>query len=268
VKIVVCLKQIPDPDALPSDLVVDPETGKPTANKYPLTISPFDENALEIALQLKDKVSGTQVVALSYGPESAEQALRKALSLLVDEAVLVKKETSKLEDGYGVARVLASAIRNTGLPDLILCGRQAGDWDAGIVGFLLAEELGLPCVGFVSQVVSVDGNRMVFKAEIEGGWQFIEAELPVLATVTNDESNVMRMAKIKDIMMAHRRKVSVLTLSELGTDRGELEQCRVHDGIKELYTPVTTTVCEFIAGESPEEKALALLGKLREARLV
>lgn len=268
-RIIVCLKQILDPELPPSVFEIDSTAGRAVLDKHPLVISPFDENALELALQLKEKIANTHVTALTYGnPKLVEEGvLRKALGLLVDEAVLVKKESQSEQDAFATARVLAAAIRKLGSADLVLCGRQAGDWDAGLVGFLLAEELDYPCLSFVSQISPAE-DQLIFKTEVEAGFELVEAKPPVVATVTNDESNVIRVAKIRDVMMAHRKKVVHFSLAELGLDVAELDQIRAHAGLKDIYIPSQSTVCQFIEGEGPEEKVVMLVDKLRNCKIL
>lgn len=133
-KVVVCLKQILDPELPPSVFEIDRASKRAVLDKHPLVISPFDENALELALQLREKVKDCRVAALTYGPPQSEDAVRKALGVLADEAVMVVQEGEPPGDSYATARVLAAAIRKMGPVDLVMCGRQAGDWDSGQVG--------------------------------------------------------------------------------------------------------------------------------------
>src|SRR5256885_9299679 len=113
-------------------------------------------NALEKALQFLERIRDATITVLCYGPATAEDSLRKALAMKADAAALVVNDGNQNPDPLTVARVLAAAIRKLGTFDLILVGREAGDWGAGQTGGLVAEELGLPCVSFVDRIESSD----------------------------------------------------------------------------------------------------------------
>src|SRR5688572_14258617 len=133
--IVVCVKQVPNPEAAFSMLKVDEQARKVIpATGLPLVMSPFDEQALEAALRVRDAGTQAKITALSVGPESARNTLKHALAMGADEAVLVRDDEATDAASETVAHVLAGAIRGLPAADLILTGRQAADWDAGIVG--------------------------------------------------------------------------------------------------------------------------------------
>lgn len=266
-KIVVCLKQILDPELPPSVFEIDPEAKKAVWAKHPMVISPFDENALELALQLKEKVKDCHIIALTYGPLQSEEAVRKALGVMADEAVMVVQEGEDRQDSYATARVLGAAINKLGSIDLVMCGRQAGDWDAGQVGLFLAEELGWNSINFVAKIDFIDG-LLRLHSEMEGGWEILEAPLPAVITATNDEKNVLRVAKIKDVMMAHRKPVTRWSIGDLGLKREELAQCLAFKEMSNLFIPVYENVCEIIEGEEPEDKVAKLVEKISELKVV
>src|SRR4029434_5572047 len=113
------------------------------------------------------------------------------------------------------ARVLAAAVRKLGTFDLIMVGREAGDWGAGQTGGLLAEELGLPCVSFVDRIEKIQ-DRLRVRRQTDSGWEILEAEPPVVVTITNDEHNVPRIPKVRDVMMSYRQPLVTWTLEDLG----------------------------------------------------
>src|SRR5262252_521524 len=167
--ILVCLKQILDPEIPARDFRVDSARREAEQGSANLVTNIFCENALETALQLREKSGAGQITVLSFGPASAEDSLRKALAMKADTAALVRNERHPHPDPLLVAKVLAAAIRKLGSFDLIMVGREAGDWGAGQTGGLLAEELDLPCVSFVDQIAS-DGPRLRLRRQTDSGW--------------------------------------------------------------------------------------------------
>jgi electron transfer flavoprotein beta subunit len=248
--ILVCLKQIPDPEIPARDFRIA-DIG--SAN---LVADIFGENALETALQF-----GGKITVLSFGAPSAEDVLRKALAMKADAAVLVINDANPNPDPLAVARVLAAAIRKLGGFDLILTGRESGDWGAGQTGGLLAEELGLPCVSFVD---SIEGNHdstgggVRLRRQTESGFEIVEASTPVVLTITNDEHNVPRIPKVRDVMAAHRQPLTTFTASELGAGGNDYYE------VVELSIPAKETVCELVAGDTLDQRVDALARRLLE----
>ena len=212
--ILVCLKQILDPEIPARDFHVNSARREAEPGAANLVTNIFCENALETALQLREKSGAGKITVLSFGPASAEDSLRKALAMKADAAALVLNEEQAHPDPLMVAKVLAAAIQKLGSFDLIMAGREAGDWGAGQTGGLLAEELGLPCVSFVDQIAN-HGDRLRFRRQTDSGWEIVEAEGPVVVTITNDEHNVPRIPKVRDVMISYRQPLTQWTLDEL-----------------------------------------------------
>jgi electron transfer flavoprotein beta subunit len=234
--ILVCMKQILDPEVPARDFRVDPVKKEADRGAASLVTNIFCENALETALQFRDGIGGGRITALTYGPPSAEDTLRKALAMKADAAAHV------LGDGghpLHVAQVLAAAIRRLGTFDLILTGREAGDWGAGQTGGLLAEELGMPCVSF-ADTLEKSGDALRIKRQTESGWEIVEARTPVVVTITNDEHNVPRIPKVRDVMMAHRQPLTTFTVADLGVTPTDYYE------VVELSIPQKETRCELV----------------------
>ncbi|MEO8036812.1 MAG: electron transfer flavoprotein subunit beta/FixA family protein, partial [Acidobacteriota bacterium] len=217
----------------------------------------FCENALETALQFRDRAPGTTITALSFGPESAEDTLRKALAMKADAAALVVSDSVANPDPLAIARVLAAAIRKLGSFDLILTGREAGDWGAGQTGALLAEELGLPCISFADSLDLASDGRLRVKRQTESGWEVLEAQTPVVVTITNDEHNVPRIPKVRDVMMAHRQPLTQWTLADLGVGA----ENEYYDVVS-LSIPQKDSHCELVAGDTLDQKVEMLAQRL------
>jgi electron transfer flavoprotein beta subunit len=261
--ILVCLKQILDPEVPARDFRVDPSRREAEQGSASLVTNIFCENALETALQLRERAGGgDKITVLSYGRPTAEDSLRKALAMKADAAALVLNESEGTPDPLAVARVLAAAVRRLGAFDLIMVGREAGDWGAGQTGGLLAEELGLPCVSFVD-TVETQGGVLRLKRQTDTGWELIEAVPPVVVTVTNDEHNVPRIPKVRDVMMSYRQPLTKFTPDDLGLS-AEARAANSFYEVAELSIPQKETRCDFVSGDTLDEKVEAFARRIVE----
>ncbi|HEX8137051.1 MAG TPA: hypothetical protein VF544_05630 [Pyrinomonadaceae bacterium] len=261
--ILVCLKQIPDPEVPARDFRIDAERREQERGTVNLVTNIFCENALETALQFRERVGSGKITVLSYGELSAEDSLRKALAMKADAAALVPQEGNTHPDPLAVARVLAAAIRRLGPFDLIMTGREAGDWGAGQTGALIAEELALPCVSFVDSIELL-GPHLRLKRQTDTGWEVVEAEPPLVVTITNDEHNVPRIPKVRDVMMSYRQPLTKWTLEELGVDAREARAGNSYYEVSELFIPQKETRCEFVSGDTLDEKVEAFARRIVE----
>ena len=201
-KIAVCLKHVPSTETR-VQIGTDGKHIDPSGVSY--VINPYDEFALEEALQRKEKEGG-EVAVFSVGGAGVVPSLRNALALGADRAVHIKTDAEP--DAPGVASLLADALRGQGF-DLILCGKQSVDDDAGVVGPMLAEFLGLPCVTVAVEITIADGRAAV-KREIEGGYETAGFALPgVIATQKG--LNEPRYASLKGIMAAKKKPIEEVT---------------------------------------------------------
>ncbi len=264
--IVVLIKQVLDPEIPARTFRVNRELKTPDVPRAAQVMSIFDGNALEVALKLREATgSGTKITALSLGEKSAEEVLRKALAVTVDEAVLLVDPAFANLDSIGKARVLAAGIRKLGAVDLVLAGRQAADWEAGQVGSMVAEALGWPCVSFVSRI-SPDGDALRLRRELEDGYQIVRLVPPAVVTVTNDDSNVLRFAKVRDVMMSSRKPIANWNAAALGIDPASLSDPAVN--VLDLFVPEQPKHAEMIEGETARDKAIALARRLRELNAI
>ncbi len=258
--IVVCLKQILDPEVPARDFRVDSEKREAEQGSANLVTNIFCENALETALQIRD-AHGGKITAITCGPEGAEDVLRKALALKADQAVLVASDAAN-PDPLFVAQTLAAAIRKLGEVDVVMVGREAGDWGAGQTGGLLAEELGWPCVSFAESLEpgSAAGTVAV-KRQIDSGWETIEAATPVVLSITNHDKNVPRIPKTRDVMQSYRKPLEKWTLAELDIDPAAAHR---YYQVAELFIPQKESKCEFIEGDTLEEKLDEFARRVRD----
>ncbi len=249
-KIIACIKQVPD-----SEAKVKAENGQLSWGDAPLVINPFDEYAVEGALQQKEATNGT-VTVLCIGPESAKEALKHALAMGADEAVLVSDPTLDGLDTLGAARVLAAAIQKIGGADMVVFGRQTLDNGAGLTPAQTARVLGWPMLGLAGQV-KVDGGNVTVERVIEEGRQTVSAKLPAVLSVVQSIGEP-RYPSFMGIRKASKAIIPVWTLADLGIAAPAAVVTRA-----ELMNPPSReTTVEIITGESPAEIADKLADKI------
>lgn len=265
--VIVCVKQVPDPEIPPSSFKVDEAAKKVVPPPgVAAVVSQFDEIAVEAAMRIKDAQSDAKVTVLSMGPASAYDAIKKGLAMGSDEGVHLLDDAFEDGDAYTTAQALAAAIQKLGDYDLILCGRQAVDWDMGVTGSALAEVLGIPSITFAKDVQVRDGSVVVERV-FPDSFETVEASLPALVTISN-ELGEPRYPKLQQIMQAARKQVTKWSAADLGLDPSQLGASGVRLSLDRLYVPVSEIECEFVEGETPEEAAQKLAEKLRESKLV
>jgi electron transfer flavoprotein beta subunit len=257
--ILVCLKQILDPEIPAREFRVDPASREAERGNANLVTNIFCENALETALQFREAAGDATITVLSFGPATAEDSLRKALAMKADAAALVINDKNSNPDPLTVAQVLATAIRKLGSFDLVMVGREAGDWGAGQTAGLLAEELSVPCVSFVDRIEAMNGGLRM-KRQTDAGWEVLEAQTPLVVSITNDEHNVPRIPKVRDVMMSYRQPLTQWTLADLGYEVEEDKYYQVVD----LSIPRKESRCEFVTGDTLDERVESLARRITE----
>jgi len=264
VNIIVCLKQILDPEIPARDFRVDAGRREAVRGSANLVTNIFCENALETALQFRERSGGEmKITALIFAPESGEDVLRKALAMKADAAVLVASDGATNPDPLAVAQVLAAGVRKLGEFDLVMVGRESGDWGAGQTGGLLAEELGVPSISFVDQIEK-NGDGLTIKRQTDNGWERLEARTPLVVTVTNNDQNVPRIPKTRDIMMSARQPITKWALEDVGVNAAEVRAGGSYYEVTELAIPVKDVNCEFVAGDTLEQKVEQLARRIIE----
>jgi electron transfer flavoprotein beta subunit len=206
-KIAVCVKQVPE-----GNRRIDPETNRLDRSGEG-ALNPFDANAVEEALRLKDAGGEGEIVLVSLGPAKAQDALRKALAMGADRAVLVSDDAAAGADLVATSTVLAKALERESV-DLILFGQQANDSDGAVLWAAVADRLRLPVVSQAAEVTHADGMLTV-KRQTEFGYDVIEAPLPAVIAVS-DAINEPRYPSLKGIMGAKSKPQETVSLAELG----------------------------------------------------
>lgn len=212
-KIVVTVKQIPDPNG-PQKLTADNRLDR----SGEVVLDPGDEYGVEAGLKIKEAAGEGEVVLVSMGPMKAADAIRKGLSMGADRAILVSDDALAGADALTTARALAAAIQQES-PDLVVCGTESTDGSTGMVPPMLAELLGLPQLTFAKQVEAREGKVTVHRQTADG-YQVVEASTPALITVTAGIGEP-RYASLKGIMAARSKEVKQLSAGDLGIEKGE-----------------------------------------------
>ena len=264
----VCIKQIINPETPAAAFRISPEAKRAIpSEKHPMVISDYDEVAVEAALRIKE-AKGGKVWVISLGTPSATVAIKHCMAMGADEGILLNDPLFQEEDRSLVAYILARAIKKIGNVDLILCGRQEGDWDAGQVGLGMAEILGIPSVNPVKKIEVNDGMVSVVRM-VADGYEVIEIPLPALVGVST-ELGEPRYPTTKGIMAAARMEVAVWSAQDIGAEPSRLDPSAVRVKMLKLFIPVHEGKgkCQFVTGETPEEAGGNLHLKLREAKLI
>lgn len=265
--IVVCVKQVPNPEAAFSMLKVDEQAKKVVpAPGLQLVMSPFDEQALEAALRIRESVGEAKITVLSIGPDSARNTLKHGLAMGADEAILVHDPLLADCDGDMAALALTHAIRALAPIDLVLTGRQAADWDAGVVGCGVAELSGLPVITF-ARSIEATGTSLRVERVLSDGFETLEVELPAVVTVSN-ELGEPRKPSLRETMRAARKPLALRSASEIGLTAADIDRAASRRIRERLYIPAKTGTCEIIGGVDEAAQAVALANRLREARMV
>jgi electron transfer flavoprotein beta subunit len=250
VKIVVCVKQVPD-----SEAKVSAEGEKISWGEAPLVINPFDEYAVEAAL-LQKEAAGGSVTALCLGPDAGREALKHALAMGADEAVLISDADPSPLDTLGAAHILAAAVKKIGEAELVLFGRQTLDDGSGLTAAQTARLLGWPMLGFVGHI-HIEAGQVQVSRVIEEGRQNAKAPLPVVMSIVQSIGEP-RYPSFMGIRKASKATIPVWTLADLGIDAPAPHVSRA-----ELITPPSREVnCEIIGGDSPQAVAATLVEKV------
>lgn len=259
-KIVVCIKQVPDT----TEVKLDPKTGTLIRDGIPSIINPDDKCGLEAAITLKED-HGAHVTVLTMGPPQAEKALREALSMGADEAILVTDRAFAGADTWATSSTLASAIKNLEY-DLIITGRQAIDGDTAQVGPQIAEHLTLPQISYVANLEK-DGDQVILKRMFEDGYHRIQAKMPCLIT-TLSEMNEPRYMSVGGIYEAYKKEITKWTLEDLDVDRTNIGLKGSPTRVKKSFTKGAKTAGKVFEVTTALEGATIIVDTLKEKFIV
>lgn len=262
-EIVVCVKPVPDPKQL-SKICLDPETKVLRREGVDTVVNPMDRNALEMALQVREKLGG-RVRVISMAPPFAVEVLRETLALGADEALLLSDRAFAGGDTLATARVLAAGIRRWGMPELILCGAESVDGSTGQVAPQLAHLLGMAHLSYVCGLEEANRERIVARWQLEDGYARVEVQLPAVLSVTRG-ANRPRGMGLMGIVQARSKPIHTWSMADLET---ELEPalcglCGSPTQMGDMWMPEVACRRQEILQGDPEETVEQLLGRLRE----
>lgn len=263
--LICCAKQVPDPETPAASFRVDPVAKRvvPAPGIAPV-ISPFDEQAIEVALRVKDKRPDTRVTVISVGGAAARDVVKHGLAMGADDGILLEDPLFEGNDAFQTAYALAAAVRKMGDYQAIFCGRQAADFDQGQVAIGVAELLGIPALINGQGAEFLSNSRVRFERVLPDGIGIFEADAPVL-TSYSQEVGQPRYPTLRNIMTAARKEITIWHASDLGIDPAEFTpKTRLVD----LYVPTYEGKCEIIEGETAAEAGEKLALKLREAKII
>lgn len=253
--IIVCIKQVPDT----AEIRINPETNTLMREGVPSIINPFDLHAIEAALQIRE-TEGARVTVLTMGPPQAETALREAIAMGADEAVLLSDRAFAGSDTWATSYTLARAIRKIGA-DLIFCGKQAIDGDTAQVGPETAEFLGIPHVAYVRKIEEVSETFIRVQRLMDEGYDIVESSLPVLLTVVK-ELNQPRMPSLKGKITAKKAEIKKMTMADIQADEGSLGLKGSPTQVKNIFAPEIRKDRSMIEG-TPAEQVARLIEEMK-----
>jgi len=256
-KIVVCVKQVPD-----SAATITVEDGRVSWGDAPLVINPWDEYAVEAALNQKEAHGGS-VTALSMGKEEEREALKHALAMGCNEAIQVSDPALEGVDAVAAARVLAAAIEKIGDVDLVFFGKQAIDSDTGLLPSMVARVLGWPAFTLVSSIDEIGEDGITVQRAIEEGRQVVKGKLPAVISVVKDYGEP-RYPSFMGIRKAARAQIPLWGLGDLGIE----PPASAVTWTEVMSPPVREIATELIEGETPEEIAEKLAEKLMAEKVL
>jgi electron transfer flavoprotein alpha/beta subunit len=229
---IICfIKQVPDT----TDVKIDPKTGTLIREGVPSIINPEDKNAIEAAVQLKEKHGG-KITVVSMGPPQAEDAMREAYAMGVDECILLCDRAFAGADTLATSYTLAMAVKHIGKFDLVISGRQAIDGDTAQIGPQVAEFLKLPQVTYARDI-KVDGKKVIVERVLEDGYEVIEAQMPCLVTCIK-EMNKPRYPTVSRILKACKElKIPYMTAAQINCEKSRIGLEGSATGVKRTFAP-------------------------------
>lgn len=228
-QILVCVKQVPDPNTVVYQ--INPQTKRLIREGVANVLDPGTEVALEAALQLAEKDGSSTVTVLSMGPDDAIDAIRRALAMGANEGALVSDDALAGSDTLGTAKALAAAIRQIGF-DIIFCATESTDGYAGMVPGMVAELLGIPHLSFI-RTLEVAGGELTGQRVTALGYQVVRCKLPLLVAIASG-SVEPRYPALRGIMAAKRKQVRTFDLASLGLDPGEVGEAGARERVLQL----------------------------------
>ncbi|MFW6278840.1 MAG: electron transfer flavoprotein subunit beta/FixA family protein [Bacillota bacterium] len=259
--IVVCIKQVPNTN----DVKIDPETNTLIRKGVESIINPYDLHAIEEALRLTDNYGG-KVTVISMGPPQVKESLKNAISLGVDDVILLSDRAFAGADTLATSYTLARGIEKIADYDLVLCGKQAIDGDTGQVGPGIAEQLGLPHITYIRNIIDVQKGQITAEREIEDGFEEIVIQLPGVLTILK-KINEPRLPSIRGILRSREIEVPIWSVKDLDVDETAIGLDGSPTKVVSINTPDLETEGEIYRGK-PQEQVNKLVTQLSDKQLI
>lgn len=260
-KIVVCIKQVPDT----TEIKIDPIKGTLIRDGVPSIMNPDDKGGVEQALRLKDEL-GAHVTVITMGPPQAEAILREAYAMGVDDAILLTDRKFGGSDSLATSYTLAAALRKLDF-DLLIAGRQAIDGDTAQVGPQMAEHLDLPQVTYVEHAERIGERTMLVRKVTETGYELLEVDMPCMLTILASGYKP-RYMNVRGIMETYDRHITCWTSEDLVLDESLIGLKGSPTRVGKSFTKGAKAAGQIIDGKTADEAAELILGKLREKFII
>lgn len=263
-KIIVCVKQVPDTN----EIKIDPVKNTLIREGVPSILNHDDANALEEALKIKDRYDDVHITVLSMGPPQAKEMLTECIAMGADEGILLSDKMLGGSDTWATSNALSAGVKKIGEFDIIFAGRQAIDGDTAQVGPQLAEKLDIPQVTYVKEFkIDRTENSITVKRALEDGYEIIKIKTPCLLT-TIKELNEPRYMSIRGIFDAVNKEIKVWTAQDLGVTKTDVGLDASPTNVFRSFTPLNKGKGKMIEGESEKEKVKRLIKELKNKHIV
>lgn len=251
-KMYVCVKQIPDPNTVVSKL--DPNTKRLVRSGVSLVLDPGDESTISAAIKLRDTLGNSELTAVCMGPTSAQEAMRRALAMGVDRAILVTDPALGGSDAISTARVLAEVLKQEGA-ELILCSTESTDGYTGMVPGGIAEFLGISQLTFAREI-QVEGQKVVIKRVTQAGYQVVESTLPAVVTIASGSFEAI-YPTMKGIMGAKKKPFVQFDLAKLGIDAAQVGEAGARERVLTIGKAEARAAGQIVKDEGNAAQAIA-----------
>ncbi len=251
-KMFVCIKQVPDPNTTVSKL--DPNTKRLVRSGVSLVLDPGDESTISAAIKLRDTVGNSELTAISMGPTTAQEAMRRALAMGVDRAILVTDPALAGSDTIGTARVLAAVLKKEGA-ELVFCSTESTDGYTGMVPAGIAEFLSLPQLTFAREI-KIEGAKAVIKRVTPTGYKTVESPIPAVVTIASGSYEAI-YPTMKGIMGAKKKPFSQLALSDLGIDAAQVGEAGARERVLTIGSAEARAAGQIVKDDGNAAQSIA-----------